>query len=226
MKPPTSLPALCSAFASLFLAASVLHRATLSYRMSGKVGTNPTATRIIGGGAFGNSGWRLNGTPLAANTQITFTYTIADTALDTDGSANTGRFTGGTLTISIPSMGVNSATIPAYHLMFINGGGDDAVVFQPATNSGFGLVAAWQASANPWPNQNVLGTVANPNASDIFGTSPNSIFSVALQSGQTLSTSLTELLANPVFSSSSVPEPSQAALAGLAALTLLRRRRK
>lgn len=226
MKPPFSLPVLCSAFASLFLAASVSHGATLSYSMSGRVGTNPTATSNVSGIAFGNSAWRLNGTALASNTLITFTYTIADTAVDTDGSANTGRFTGGTLTVSIPSMGVNSATIPAYHLMFLNGAGSDEVIFQPATNSGYSVVAVWQASANPWPNQNVLGTVANPNASDIFGTSPNSIFSLALQSGGTLTTSFTELLANPVFSSSVVPEPSQFALTGLAALPLLRRRRK
>jgi hypothetical protein len=214
------------AFASLFLAASVSQGATLSYSMSGRVGTNPAATTNFSGEVFGNSGWQLNGTPLASNTQITFTYTIADTAVDTDGSANTGRFTGGTLTVSIPSMGVNSATIPAYHLLFFNEAGADGVVFQPATNSGFGVVAAWQASANPWPNQNVLSTVANPNASDIFGTSPNSIFSLQLQSGQTLSTVNSELLANPMFSSSAVPEPSQLSLVGLAGLTLLLRRRK
>ena len=158
----------------------------------------------------------MNGSPLAANTLITFTYTIPDTAVDTDGTANTGRFTGGTLTVSIPSMGVNSATNPAYHLMFINDAGSDAVVFQPATNSGFGIVALWPASANPWPNPNVLCTVANPIALDIFGTSPNSIFTLKLQSGHTLSTSFTELLVNPVFSSfSAVPDAAPIANAGV-----------
>ena len=192
-----------------YVAPPVPRREMFSYSLSGRVGTNPSAAAtFLGGTVFGNNGWQLNGSPLAANTLITFTYTIPDTAVDTDGSADAGRFTGGTLAVSIPSMGVNSATTPAFHLIFNNGAGDDQVVFQPATNSGFSVVAAWPPTANPWPDPNVLSTVANPNAIDIIGTSPNSIFSLPLQSGHTLSTSFTELMANPVFSSLIVPEPT------------------
>lgn len=197
------------------MALAVPASADITYSMSGRVGINPSAASLVIGQAFGNNGWRLNGTPLAANTLITFTYTIPDTAVDTDGSITAGRFTGGTLKVSIPSMGVDSATTPAFHLIFFDDPGSDGVVFQPATNSGFGIVALWRASANPWPNPNVLSTVANPIALDIFGTSPNSIFTLQLQSGHTLSTSFTELLVNPVFSSfSAVTDAAPIAKAG------------
>ena len=211
---------------SLFTSAS--HGATLSYSWSGQVGTNSTATALFNGGAFGNSAWRLNGTLLAAGTTITFNYMIADTATDLNASASTGRFTGGTLTVSIPTMGVSSGTNESYDLMFAAEAAADVVFATPTDNTGFAVGAYWPTTADPWPNPNVLSTIANPNALDMLGTSPNGSFSLALQSGQTLTTTNSELLVNPTFSSSTtaVPEPAQLGLAGLAGLILLLRRRK
>ena len=208
----------------LLLSVSASQAATLSYNWSGQVGTNPSATAVFNGSAFGNSAWRLNGT----GTAISFTYTIADTATDLNASALSGRFTGGSLTVSIPTMGVSSGTSEAYDLMFAAEAGADVVFATPTDNSGFAVGAYWSSAADPWPNPNVLSTIANPNALDILGTSPNGSFSLLLLSGQTLTTTNSELLVNPGFSSSTtaVPEPSQLGLAGLAGLTLLLRRRK
>jgi hypothetical protein len=179
--------------------------ATLTFEWSGRVGNNSSAA--LGGKVVGDNGWRLNGTPLAADTVIKFSYTIPDTAKDTDGSTSAGRYTEGTLNVSIPSMRVSSAPNKDYHLMFGTDGSSDYVMAQPFDDTGFALVGNWPATADPWPNPNVLSTIANPKASDIFGTSPDSKFTLTLKSGDVLTTAFTELLANPVFSSSSSAKP-------------------
>ena len=181
--------------------------AKLTFEWSGRVG-NDSSAALVDGLVVGDSGWQLNGTPLAADTMIKFRYTIPDTARDTDESPSAGRYTEGTLNVSIPSMGLDSAPNKDYHLLFGTDGKSDYVVAQPFDNTGFGLVGNWPAKADPWPNPNALSTIANPKASEIFGTSPDRIFTLTLKSGDVLTTAFTELLANPVFSSSSSARPT------------------
>lgn len=181
--------------------------AKLTFEWSGRVG-NDSSAALVDRLVVGDSGWQLNGTPLAADTMIMFRYTIPDTARDTDESPSVGRYTEGTLNVSIPSMGLDSSPNKDYHLLFGTDGKSDFVVAQPFDNTGFGLVGNWPAKADPWPNPNALSTIANPKASEIFGTSPDRIFTLTLKSGDVLTTAFTELLANPVFSSSSSARPT------------------
>ena len=186
---------------------SMQEAATLTFEWSGRVG-NDSSAALLDRLVVGDNGWLLNGTPLAADTMITFRYTIPETAIDTDESPSAGRYTEGTLNVSIPSMGVDSTPNKDYHLLFGTDGKSDYVVAQPFDDTGFGLVGNWSATADPWPNPNALSTIADPKASEIYGTSPDRIFTLTLKSGDVLTTRFTELLANSVFSSSSSAMPT------------------
>lgn len=192
--------------------------AQITYNWAGEVGTDPSFALTTTGLVVGNNGWFLNGSLLAAGTTISFSLTIPGNAIDTDPSTSSGRFTGGLLYVSILQMGVNSAASEPFDLLNQRGSGAgsaDSVIALPTDNSGFAIAAFWPSGTNPWPDPNTASTVANPAASDVFGTSPNSSFSLTLLSGDVLSTNASEALVNPRFSS--VPEPSSIFLLGIAA---------
>ena len=177
----------------------------LEFRGGGLVGNN-TSAQGIDGVTYGDSGWFVDNEQLAAGTRIDFVYRINLATNDADGDPDIGRFSGGTLRVLIPSLGINSESVEPYTMEVEENrdGTLDEIRVQPTDGTGTFFTTRWLTSVNPFNNANILGMLPSPipQVGDTIGTSANGTFSITLKSGHTLITNLTELLTNPVFAQS------------------------
>lgn len=217
--------------AMLFFGTASTYGDILNFTWSGNVGSDAGAVGGVTGIAWGNESWSYDGLNLAAGTEIIFDYSIDAATIDGNASSTTGVFSGGTFSVSIPTLGVaDVASLEAYNIVFEDGINDDVISAGAADGSGFAIVGLWSNGSSPWPDPNTLSTIADPGLGELFGTAPAGNFDLQLANGLTLTTGsgFTELLTNESFSSSltAVPEPSSLAIVGVLMGGMLFRRRR
>ena len=180
-------------------------RKQIVIQLSGKVGSDPSATSPLGGSPAGNNNWILNGTALEAGAEVKFQYAIDPSATsDTNPSGTAGQFAGGQLLVSIPSMCINN--VPAgedYVLDLSTGATTNEIQFRPVDSTGLRLIARYPSNEVPFTDPNDIDSITqilpSLTGGDFIGTAGGDAnFQMTLANGDSLSTEATELTVDPV----------------------------